>query len=217
VSGPPLMAVPDGDEPPEETGGHPPWMDENWEPVCEPWDRCRGERGSAWGAFQAYRDMGSARSLRSISKQLGRSFATISKMSSRWWWQERVRHWDNKLNGEMLEAQIEEVRDMAKFHANLSRQTLNLVARRIVGDPAAGVDPLDPGKLTAGDIARLLSVAAGLERLSRGEPTERIAGQIEGAEDDIAARAVLGDPMLALRLREIEADIEQAARRDGAP
>jgi len=63
-------------------------------------------------------------------------------------------------------AQIEAVRDMNTRHINLARAMLGIIAQRL--------QSIDPGELSPTEVARWADTCTKLERLARGEATERV-------------------------------------------
>ena len=126
----------------------------------KPWDRQPGEGPQAFRAFAAYRDSGAngaKRSLQKTAESLTKSngepysVGTLKDWSRKWSWQARVDAWDDEQDREIQ-------RELVKGIAQLA-------LRRI---------PVD--EMTPTDVARLVDVAAKLERISRGEVTERTEG-----------------------------------------
>jgi hypothetical protein len=104
---------------------------------------------------------------------------------------------------------------MVERHATVSRRIVTTVMQRIEGAPELGIKPIDPNILTAPDLARLLTVAAKLERLSRGvpaEPTEDAAAQMwQQTSDDL--RLMLENPGLAEKAEDFAIELEKAKLR----
>ncbi|TAM68311.1 MAG: hypothetical protein EPN50_05040 [Chloroflexota bacterium] len=139
-----------------------------------PWEPQPGESSPAFAAFVMYRDLGPGRSITKTAEALGRNRTLIGDWSSRWRWQERIAAWDGELSRRTLDAEADERRAMVKLHARTARAVVNVVARRVLGDEARGIQAIDPNTLGPQDLARLLDVAVKVERLSRGAPTESV-------------------------------------------
>lgn len=64
----------------------------------KPWERQQNESDKAFTAFRLYLDLGDARSLRTVNRQLSKSLTIISRWSSRWGWPDRVAAYRKHLN-----------------------------------------------------------------------------------------------------------------------
>ena len=137
----------------------------DWDNV-EPWERQKGETQKSFAAFTVYRDMGSERSLSKLSQKLVKNKVTLAKWSVQWEWQERVGAWDVELDRQGRLAQIAAVQDMNERHVILARAMLGIVARRL--------QSVEPGTLSPSDVVKWADVSAKLERLARGEATDRV-------------------------------------------
>jgi hypothetical protein len=183
-----------------ELGTPRPWDD----PACdaEPWERLPGEPAGAFDIFVAYRSqLPGHRSLRNAAKDMGKSARRLNTLSSQWHWQERVKLWDRYLDKQRQAVAIQDAQEMVQRHAALSRAILAVVADAVLGNEDKGIEPMDPAKLQPRDVARLVSEAGKLERLSRGEPTETTAvvtmePTADRAEAGERMRRLLADPEL---------------------
>ena len=143
----------------------------------KPWDRQPGEGPQAFRAFAAYRDSGAngaKRSLQKTAESLTKSngepysVGTLKDWSRKWSWQARVDAWDDEQDREIQRELVKGIAQMRKNHVGTAKAMLEkalLALRRI---------PVD--EMTPTDVARLVDVAAKLERISRGEVTERTEG-----------------------------------------
>lgn len=180
----------------------PPWLDDSGDALVDhPWEQIPGETDAAFRAFEQYVEMGDDRSLRALGRQRSEGGATshLFDWSSRWWWPERIRLRHRHEARVLREAELEEIRDGARYRRRLGRQLLNVCARRIVGDEVHGVPPLDPASLSAADLARLIPIAARLEQdafddiMEEGDDPmlESLAEQLLGSEEMEALTARL--------------------------
>jgi hypothetical protein len=91
---------------------------------------------------------------------------TIGEWSRRYNWVAAAAAYDADIRQQARLAQIEAVRDMNERHVNLARAMLGIITQRL--------QSLDPHTLTPADTARWADVCSKLERLARGEATERV-------------------------------------------
>jgi hypothetical protein len=167
-----------------------------------PWEPLPGESSKAYQAFCLYRDLGPGRSLDQASRDYHRrpdepgsgnqrkprASGTIRGWALRWNWPGRAQAWDRELervhyekqkaaNAEMGERQIRE----AMMLQQKAVETLRL---------------LRPEDLGPRDVLHYLVEAAKLERLARGEPTERVAEEhyfpdVKELSDDELSRIIM--------------------------
>ena len=131
----------------------------------EIWERQKGENGPRWEAFQAYRDMPPGkRSLAEVAKALGKSERLMAKWSGQDSWVERCEAFDRYLDAEAAAKRIEGIAQMNKRHINAAESILNKAID--------GLKFIDPEDMKPSDVAKLVDVAAKLERLARGDATE---------------------------------------------
>ena len=140
--------------------------------MSEPWERQPDESAQAFRAFAAYRDLGATRSVTAAYvKVTGR----LGARGARHWWYEwhskygwalRVNAWDAELDRQARQVQIDAVREMNERHITIARALFQRVAQRLT--------TIEAGELSPQDIARWTEVAYKLERLARGEATERV-------------------------------------------
>jgi hypothetical protein len=190
--------------------------DEPDQPTPELWEQQPGESAKHYHFFATYRDLGAAnRNIVETARILGKSTAWMMNLSSKHRWTARARAWDFHLDDIARDKSEEARREMVDRHATISRRILTTVAQRIQGTPGGpgqkAVAPLDPNTLDAADLARLLQVAATLERLSRGAPTERIETSRNEQQMSPALQILMEDQELAEQAENLA--IELAKRR----
>jgi hypothetical protein len=148
-----------------------------------PWEQLPGESSKAYAAFAIYRDLGPRRSLEEASRLYhnktpesatptagGRrreASGQIRRWAGRWDWVARARAWDQELERIKRHQQVEAVAEMAERHAKEALMLQNKAVERL--------RLLRPEELVPRDTLSFLIEAAKLERLARGEPTERVA------------------------------------------
>ncbi len=132
----------------------------------DPLARRNGEGKRAYAAYLAYRDMGVQRSLAKVGRELGKSTALMERWSGRYGWVARADAYDADLQQQIRLTQIAAVADMNERHVNLARAMLGIVARRL--------QSIVPEDLSPADTVRWAEALSKLERLARGEATERV-------------------------------------------
>ena len=135
----------------------------------EPWERQKNEGAEAFEAFSHYRDLGSERSLVKVGQKLGKSQTLIERWSSNWNWVNRVNAWDDELDRQTREELAKGITEMRKRHVGIAQAMLTKALKALKKIPE--------DDLTSQDIARMVDIASKLERLSRGEVTERTEGK----------------------------------------
>ena len=167
------------------------------------WEQLPGESAKAYAAFCLYRDQGLNRSIEATSRlyhghaaplegqtAIGRrrgASGQIRRWAQRWNWSARARAWDQKLQRVQWSKQVEASAEMAERHAKEALLLQNKAVERL--------RLLQPQELGPREILSYLVEAAKLERLARGEPTERVAEELRLADvkeltDDELARIV---------------------------
>jgi hypothetical protein len=154
------------------------------------WDRQPGESAKAYLAFCRYRDLGPTRCLDQASRayhqqqqrgdadgvavavgghagRKSRASGIIRAWAERWQWRARAAAWDQELEHVKRREQVAAVQEMGERHAKESMLLQNKAVERL--------RQLHPEELKPRDVLSFLIEAAKLERLARGEPTERIA------------------------------------------
>ncbi len=139
----------------------------------EPWERREGESAQAFQAFAAYRDMGAQRSITKVAQKLGKSRELIGRWSSSWNWRARADAWDDETDRLSREELKKGITEMRKNHVEIAKAMLVKAVKAMKNMPE---------KMSPRDVATMVDVAAKLERLSRGEVTERTEGKqtVEG-------------------------------------
>ena len=128
-----------------------------------------GESAQAFQAFAAYRDMGAERSLHKVAEKLSKSDALMKRWSSQWHWGIRADAWDDELDRRSCRELQKGIAEMRKNHVGIAKAMLVKSLQALQRIP---VDEMTPR-----DVATMVDVAAKLERISRGEVTERTEGK----------------------------------------
>lgn len=150
-------------------------------PSGEPWEQMTGETVQQYEKFCAYRDMryiapASAedlprlditreRSIRGLAKKLGLSRKTLEPLSTRFRWVERCEAYDLYILRRLKEKGEAEILKMHENHAMIAAQMLKKALRRLL--------TMQEEEIDASDMVRMVDVGVKIERLSRGESTER--------------------------------------------
>ena len=127
-------------------------------------------------AFDLYVRMGPGRSLEALHRDLQKdpsliglkrapSLSTLEAWSSAFHWQARLLDLERQAAEQDREEQLKALRDMNERHA---REGLALQQKGV-----ERLGTLPPERLSASDAVRALVEGVRLERLARGEPTER--------------------------------------------
>jgi hypothetical protein len=130
-----------------------------------PWDRLSGESTPAFEAFTLYRDSGLKRSIAKVATELGKSTKLLERWSRHHMWVERVRAYDVHMDQVQVQEQEKQRREMAERHARIA---LSLQTKAIERLKSLNAEDLDVDA-----VLRYVVEAAKLERLARGESTER--------------------------------------------
>lgn len=150
-------------------------------PSAEPWEQMTGETVQQYEKFCAYRDMryiapsGTGdlprldftreRSIRGLARQLGLSRKTLEPLSARFQWVERCEAYDLYILSRLKEKGEAEILKMHENHAAIAAQMLKKAMRRLL--------TMQEEEIAASDMVRMVDVGVKIERLSRGESTER--------------------------------------------
>ncbi|MBQ9348050.1 MAG: hypothetical protein IJT94_12060 [Oscillibacter sp.] len=147
----------------------------------ELWDRMPGESVRNYEYFCAYRDMRYTpasgaddvpkldltrdRSLRRLGEQLGRNYKTLGSISSKFNWQARCDAYDLYILRRQRDKNEAKILKMRENHAAIGEQMLKRAMRRLLS--------ITDGEIEAGDMVRMVDIGVKVERLSRGESTEK--------------------------------------------
>ena len=166
----------------------------------EVWEQLDNEPSRIFERFVVYREMGLTRSQKRVAKVLGLATSTIQSNASAFEWSLRARAYDREVERIRLAANAEAQVEMILRHARLGQEVVTLARDAL--------RTLDPSKLKAGDVVRLLELGVKTERLSRGAPTEHIA-QSDG--DPLTRDDATGED-LAAEFKGFLAGLEAAQR-----
>lgn len=149
----------------------------------EPWERQPGEQLMAFRCFAAYRDMGANGGRRSIEKTAKsvtkndgtpHSAGTLRNWSRKHNWRERVDAWDAWCDKQAREEVLRGRTAMLRRHTDIAQAMLVKAVKAMQRIP--------DDELTAQDITRMVDTASKLERISRGDVTERTESRQTSAD-----------------------------------
>jgi len=185
-------------------------------PLAYPWE-CQEDEGSRpFAMFVRYRDMDTLdRSLAKVAKIKGSAnLRQLAEWSSKYRWVERARAWDQEQDRIRRQEHLDELAAMSRRHGQQAEATLRALLapaqaflRTLQENPQA-LDNLSPvQKLDlAIKAARFVPQLVQIERLAKGESTERVEvrrmGQAPGQapEDDLGFASLAMQAMIEARL-----------------
>lgn len=149
---------------------------------CAAWEHQPGEPGRLFAAFTVYRELGPARTLRETAAACRARAPTVREWAREWLWEQRVVAWDRDQAAKQAQAAEKERGEVAKRHARIAAQYLNVMAAPVVelgrrlnaGTPMAQVSDADLWKLVRAN-AGIVRDLVDTERLSHRMPTEHTA------------------------------------------
>ncbi|MDR1688323.1 MAG: hypothetical protein LBS21_06900 [Clostridiales bacterium] len=131
----------------------------------DPWDKQPGENAEQYRAFCTYRDAEPKIGTEKVAEKYGKSKGWAEQLCTARRWVDRRELWaeyQGKLTTEELKRGIPAMR---KSHTDIATAMLIKAAKALKAIPTE--------EMTMQDVARAVDVATKLERLSRGEATER--------------------------------------------
>jgi hypothetical protein len=173
--------------------------------MAAPGEQMPAESAKAYAAFCLFRDLGPRRSIDEASRlyharkaqdggvaktsRTQRASGLIRQWAERWNWFARAAAWDEEIERAKKRKQVEAVEEMAERHAKEAMMLQNKAVERL--------RQLLPEEFKPRETLSFLVEAAKLERLARGEPTERVAEEhrftdVKELTDDELARIVAG-------------------------
>lgn len=192
-----------------------------------PWEQQTGETDIAYGAFVIYRDLPTEqRSASRVRSEYGRSERLVERWRSRWFWVERARAWDAKLDAENRRAQVAarvKMGERQAVHAEMLQRALIAPVQALLVKLADLIDREELGRLTVPELlalsvmaGRVWPLAARAERDARGAPVPEYQPEpgdgdgggaiadVPDTEDELAATwAALESAGLVPRPREL--------------
>jgi len=144
------------------------------------WDQQINESPKAFEVFCTYRDLGTARSLRKVSKMTSCHLSTLGEHSKKHDWQTRCKAWDAHIDKISQLSQATDLKEMKRRQIDLAiraqeaaAQGLTLFLAELKKNPKLICKPEG--------LAKLLDSGCRLERLNRDEPEQSL--EISHAQD----------------------------------
>ncbi len=170
----------------------------------DPWERQDDESPAAFTAFAAYRDLGPARSITRVARELDKSRALLGRWSSAYAWVLRAKAWDREQDRTFLAEQRQARKEAARRHAKL--------AQALQSKALARMQQLDPRELSPDQLLRYIAVATDIERRAVGETLPDAHDQaIEGSGLDAEA---MTDEERRARMESLRRELERRIGRD---
>jgi hypothetical protein len=145
-------------------------------PAVNTYDRQWDEPEDAWTAFYRYRDTPGPRPhLDDFAGVTGYGLTTLKRWYAQHAWASRLVAWDQRVDQARQGATLRGVEEMHARHIRLAKEGLEcaeLAIAKIKADLKK-----DFGRMKPQEVARLVDVLTKLERISRGEATERVDGE----------------------------------------
>lgn len=170
-----------------------------------PYERQPDETKKAFESFIIYRDMGMDRSIRKVAQKLNKSYQLLARWSTQYDWVDRANEYDAEMDRLKLLQEEKERKAMGKRHAKGAMLIQSKAIERL--------KTIEPEHLEPKDLIKWFVEAVKIERLSRGETTDKAevahSGEIkERHEHDITERVE--------RYAEVYAKLARSRRRNGS-
>ncbi|WP_406722862.1 hypothetical protein OG968_23960 [Streptomyces althioticus] len=168
------------------------------EGTVESWERQSGESVQAFEAFAVYRDLGPARSVTKVARELDKSRALVGRWSRQFAWVVRAAAYDREQDRLFLTEQAQARRDLARRHAKL--------AQAVQSKAVARLQSLDPRELSPSELLRYIQVAAEIERRAVGDAPA--AKTVEDRDQGVDV-ASLSDEERRARMDQLRRELER--------
>ena len=138
----------------------------------------------AYQAWCRFVEMGDDRSTRAVAQQLGKSAALIARWSSRWGWVERIAAYEAHMQEIEQKAREKALTKKAEDWATKELEMAALLydkAKAMLAFPLArqrtkdGQTIVEPADWRLRDAASIAEAGVKMERLARGEATDRVS------------------------------------------
>ncbi|MFE0640118.1 hypothetical protein [Streptomyces sp. NPDC058877] len=164
----------------------------------DPWDRQTDESPVAFAGFAAYRDMGPARSITRVARELNKSRALIARWSSAHAWVLRAQAWDREQDRVFLAEQADARRAAARRHVKISQAFLGKVVARL--------QSLDPRELSPDQLLRYFQVAAEIERKVLSPDGTTLP---DAVDDNVLQAGEMSDEERHARMEQLRRELER--------
>ncbi|MET9829471.1 hypothetical protein ABZ078_09200 [Streptomyces sp. NPDC006385] len=166
--------------------------------AVDPWERQDRESPQAFEAFSVYRDLGPARSVTRVARELDKSRALVGRWSRQFAWVMRAAAYDREQDRLFLAEQAQARRDLARRHAKL--------AQAVQSKAVARLQSLDPRELSPSELLRYIQVATEIERRAVGEAPA--VGAVEDRDQGMDV-ASLSDEERRARMDQLRRELER--------
>lgn len=156
------------------------------------WEKQKGEGAKAFQAFTLFRDDTEGRSYPAVARALSKSLTIIKRWGARWNWVSRAEAFDAHNDRARLEGETEARRKKAEEWESARLDMAYRQAENATMIQAKGfkrLSDLNDQQLTPREALACVIEGAKLERLARGEVTERTV--TETASDEQARKVTL--------------------------
>lgn len=173
----------------------------------EAWERQPGETDKQWRAFKVFRDMGEDRTIKKTAEKLGTHISLMDRWSAKNAWLARARGFDDWADQQLKREMQRGINRMAHRHATVAQSLLGKAIQKLQG--------LNGETMTTQEMLQTVRLAVDVERLSRGEATERSdAGPGIGVVAVVPAQAASVDEWLKQAEAYKKAKQDETAERD---
>lgn len=157
----------------------------------KPWEPQKGESMPAYQAWCCFLEMGNERSTRAVAQRLGKTAALIARWSSRWGWVERIASYEAYMQEIEQKAREKALTKKAEDWATKELEMAALLydkAKSMLAFPLAkqvtkdGQTVVMPADWRMRDAAAIAEAGVKMERLARGESTDRITVSVAARE-----------------------------------
>jgi hypothetical protein len=143
--------------------------------ILLPWERQPGEGSEAFGAFIIYRDATPKISAEKVGEKYGKNKRLTERWCTKFRWKDRREAWEDERDRATRQELVKGSAAMLKKHIDIAAALQFKALQGMQHLPATG--------LTAFDIVKMLDLAVKVERLSRGEVTEKTETKTEVTGD----------------------------------
>jgi hypothetical protein len=134
-------------------------------PDDTPWLKQVNESGAAFKAFELYRDAEPKISAQQAADILGRNVNTVKKWCAVNLWKSRREAWISYQSKLVVDELLQGIPKMRKTHADIASTMLIKAMKALKAMPVETMLPRD--------VSTMVDIATKLERISRGEATEK--------------------------------------------
>lgn len=141
------------------------------------WERQPEEPEKAWEAFVIYKEM-EDRKVVGVAKMLGKAGPTLHFWSSKYRWRERIVAFEREKEKIKDNAEFDEIKKMHRRHIRLAMKLQDLTGnelKKLIKES----NRTDHAMTGPKAISQILERAVRVERLSRGESTEKVETQLD--------------------------------------